>query len=449
VSPTISSRVRSIIDGSPYVGYSYAYPHKLAYRPFAERYRLDELWSRESRDALFLYLHLPFCEFRCGFCNLFTLSQPDADLPDRYLDQLASQALTMRGILGDGQFARVAIGGGTPTYLDPQQLRRLFWIITEIMKVDVSDVPLSCEVSPQTTTPDRIEILKEFQLDRISIGVQSFDEQEARMMGRPQRPHEALEALELITTAGFPIVNVDLIYGGDHQTPESFLESVQTAMEFQPAEIYLYPLYVRPLTGLGKTQRSWDDHRLSCYRVAREELLSNGFEQVSLRMFRRVDTAVPEGPVYCCQQDGMVGLGCGARSYTRNVHYCSEYGVAQSSVAAILNAYLQQSQCDFEYATFGFELNEEERQRRYIIRSLRQANGLNLKEYAKHFEAFPEAISLNELMDAGLLERSAIIDGPVAYSLTELGMERSDAIGPWLYSNEVQQLMESAACQMS
>src|SRR5204863_8515685 len=141
--------------------------------------------------------------------------------------------------------------------------------------------------------------------------------------------------LELVRDAGFPIINLDIGYDVESQTNASWLARVQQAIDFAAKEIYLYPLYVRPLTGLCKSARTWDDWRLALYRAGRNLLLASGYEQVSLRMFRR-PLASESGPVYCCQDDGMIGLGCGARSYTRSLHYSCEYAVASRAVAGIL-----------------------------------------------------------------------------------------------------------------
>src|ERR1700741_655603 len=112
----------------PYQGYVYAYPHKTSYRPLTPRPSLSDVWAAERRHALFLYLHVPFCEMRCGFCNLFTRPVPDEAVVDAYLAALERQARVVRRALDDGgdfAFARIAIGGGTPTYLSPAQLERV------------------------------------------------------------------------------------------------------------------------------------------------------------------------------------------------------------------------------------------------------------------------------------------------------------------------------------
>ena len=111
----------------PYQHYVYAYPHKTAYRPLPrERASLRELWADEPKEALSLYFHIPFCEVRCGFCNLFTrIGAPDG-LATAYLDALERQAAAVREALGDtARYANAAFGGGTPTFLQAAELERL------------------------------------------------------------------------------------------------------------------------------------------------------------------------------------------------------------------------------------------------------------------------------------------------------------------------------------
>ena len=88
------------LEGTPYAGYAYSYPHKTAYRPQKPTVPLGPLWARERRDALFLYVHVPFCGMRCGFCNLFTRARPPSDLVAGYLDTLARQAARVLDDLG-------------------------------------------------------------------------------------------------------------------------------------------------------------------------------------------------------------------------------------------------------------------------------------------------------------------------------------------------------------
>ncbi len=424
---------------SPYVSYTYSYPHKTAYRPLDVPVRLQDAWSNENKESLFLYLHVPFCEMRCGFCNLFTTANPNENMITAYLEALRRQAVEVRRALGDGvRFARLAIGGGTPTFLEASELESLFDIAENIFDCQAAQIPASCETSPQTADEARLRVLRERGVDRISIGVQSFVEAEVCAAGRSQRTMTVEHSIERIRKLGFPVLNLDLMYGLPGQTVDSWRASLQSALRFEPEELYLYPLYVRPLTGMSRHPKEWDDVRLACYREGRALLLSSGYEQVSMRMFRSRRAAIQEDAVYCCQDDGMVGLGCGARSYTRKLHYSSEYAVGVNGIHGIIESY---SKCaNFTLADYGFGLSPDEERRRFLIKSLLRADGIDEGSYLQRFgsdmlEDFPQ---LAELSSEGL----AAADSHTL-RLTEAGLELSDAIGPWLYSTRVHGLIKN------
>ncbi|GEM47500.1 STM4012 family radical SAM protein [Deinococcus cellulosilyticus] len=428
--------LKDLLDArNPYLGYTYAYPHKTAYRPL-EPVNLQQVWAEQDRSQLFLYLHIPFCEMRCGFCNLFTTVNAPKPLEKAYLDTLELQARITRERLGEAHFSRFAIGGGTPTYLEPEDLERLFGI-AELFEMDFAKVPTSVETSPATATPERLKVLSDHQVNRVSIGVQSFIEQEVKSVGRAQDNRTVHQALQNIREAQIPVLNIDLIYGLSHQTPETWLHSLKTALEHDPEELFLYPLYVRPLTGIGRAGRTWEDERLELYRLGRDFLLSRGYEQVSMRFFRK-PTADTAAPVYCCQEDGMVGLGCGARSYTSTLHYSSEYAVGHSGVREILWDYVKRDAASFEHVNYGIELDLDTRRRRFILQSILHASGLREGHYKSLFgtpfqQDYPE---INALIDLGLARNT---DG--LWTLTEKGFEVSDVIGPWFYAPGIQERM--------
>ncbi|OUL19019.1 coproporphyrinogen III oxidase [Nostoc sp. T09] len=451
--------LKSKISQSPYQAYVYSYPHKTAYRPFTPPIYLPELWTQQDRQALFLYIHIPFCEMRCGFCNLFTTVSYNEDFISQYVCTIQRQAQRMKAVLGDASFARFAIGGGTPTQLPIQHLETILDIAENTMGAKLQEIPISIEVSPETATQDKLKLLRSHSVDRVSIGVQSFIESEVLATQRRQSNTQVEAALTRIKEAGFPTLNIDLIYGLPGQTVDTWLQSIHTALRFQPEEIYLYPLYVRPLTGLGRTDKEWDDIRLACYRQGRSLLLSQGYTQVSMRMFQRLEggqggqggqgsnisslsppfPSSPPSPIYCCQADGMVGLGCGARSYTDSLHYSNEYAVSAKGISDILQAYIQTPDELFDYTHYGFQLDTDEQRRRYILLSLLSHEGLNLVAYRQRFgsDVYADFPELSELLTLNL----AIKDGEIL-QLTEFGIERSDTIGAWLFSKKVQKLMQ-------
>lgn len=434
--------LEKMVQETPYVSYTYAYPHKTAYRSFPAPLRLDELWAEEKRNSLFLYMHVPFCEMRCGFCNLFTTVDTTAKFAEGYLAALERQAERVRGALGEAAIARMAIGGGTPTHLAVDDLARLFDLAERLFNVAPGTVPTSVETSPLTATPAKLQLLRARGVDRISIGVQSFIEAEARAAGRAQQTAVVEQALAAIREEDFPTLNIDLIYGLPGQTVASWLASLHAALRYQPEELYLYPLYIRPLTGLGRKGAidgvDSADTRLTCYREGRDFLLSAGYTQVSMRMFRAAHAPAETGPIYCVQDDGMIGLGCGARSYTRTHHYASEYAVGAQGVRAILAEYMAMPPEAFDVAYYGFCLDGEEQRRHYVLKSLLEAGGLNLNSYQLRFDSdvFSDLPELRDLICSEL----ATLTGNVMI-LTATGIGRSDTVGPWLYSARVKELM--------
>ncbi|MEH0827036.1 MULTISPECIES: STM4012 family radical SAM protein [unclassified Micromonospora] len=428
------------LDGSPYQQYLYAYPHKTSYRALRPRPLLADVWRAEPRDALFLYLHVPFCEMRCGFCNLFTRANAPEEQVSAYLRQLRRQAEQVADALGDDAgYARAAFGGGTPTYLTADELTELFDIATGTVGARLPGVPLSVETSPATATPDRLAVLAAHGATRVSIGVQSFLDAEARAAGRPQRRTEVETALAAIRDARIPVLNIDLIYGIDGQTADTWRTSLDAALAWRPEELYLYPLYVRPLTGLGRRahgRADWDAQRLALYEQAVQTLGAAGYRQESMRQFRRADAPVPDGPDYCCQDDGMVGLGCGARSYTTSLHYSFDYAVSVSQVRAVLDDYLARPAEDFRHAEFGYRLDDTEQRRRWLLKSLLRADGVDPVAYRARFGRPP----VDDFPQLGMLVERGWADGGGS-RLTPAGLARSDAVGPWLSSAEVRAAM--------
>lgn len=437
-----------------YQAYSYSYPHKTAYREFSQPIDLKRVWEDEKRDALFLYVHIPFCEMRCGFCNLFTTSNPEVSFEREYLNALERQAQQVRAALGGAKFARMALGGGTPTYLDAPDLDRLFEMVKSVFGIDPHTVPTSVETSPLTSEPAKLAILKERGVERISIGVQSFIEAEVMAVGRSQKTAVVEKALDSINQFGFDVLNIDLMYGLPGQTAESWNYSLNRALNFCPKQIYLYPLYIRPLTGLEKMGTAGSDVRLQLYRQAKTILTGAGYEQVSMRMFEKTASVENDAgsidefqsglagfgrPAYSCQDDGMVGLGCGARSYTTSLHYSMRYAVGQEPVREILRNFIDSSDESFRFADYGIILNVNERKRRYLIQSLLQMEGLSFEEYEKRFQSAAQDDFGSELLrfeNAGLLK---CVQGRMR--LTDVGLEWSDRIGFELYSPEALQLM--------
>jgi oxygen-independent coproporphyrinogen III oxidase len=425
------SLAQRIADGA-YDGYAYAYPHKTAYRPLVPPVPLAKAWQLEDKRNLFLYVHLPFCEMRCGFCNLFTTVQPGAGLVEQTLAAIERQSNVVAESVAPERIAQAAFGGGTPSFLSECELEHLFNQLSRTWPVRWNAIPVSFEVSPGTVTPTKLALLKDLGVDRISLGVQSFVAEDLIALKRPQPAGELERACQLIKAAGFPVFNIDLIYGNEGQDAKRWQRSLDRALEWQPEEVYLYPLYIGKLTNLDRTGKKPGDLRRPLYLQGRDFLRAAGYRQISMRLFRRMD--VIRNTDYCCQDDGMIGLGPGARSYTRSLHYSTEYAVGQTGVRAIIENFNDRETVRFTAAEYGIALTLDEQKLRYVIKSLLRADGVPYSAYQQRFgsslcEDLPQ---LEELSKLGFVAESND-----ALRLNAEGLSWSDTIGPWLYSDAI------------
>ena len=434
----MTESLSTLLERGEYLSYAYAYPHKTAYRTFDPPVDLRALWSDEDRSALFLYLHVPFCEQRCGFCNLFTQVQPKGDVLVHYVEALERQASATAEALAPSTFARLAIGGGTPTYLPAALLDRVLGVARTL---GAAGLPTSIEASPATLDDERLAILVAHGVTRVSMGVQSMFAEETSGVQRRQRADDVERAMAALVDA-VPVRNVDLIYGLPGQTEATFVSSIDRVIALGANELYLYPLYIRPLTILRR-RSTWADQRLALYRAGREHLRGLGWRQSSMRMFTAPTSphAALEttAPIYRCQDDGMIGLGPGARSYARGLHYAASFAVEQAAIRSRIDDWLSLSPREHGFARHGYRLDEAEQRRRYVLLSLLD-RGVVRSDYLTRFggdslDHFPE---LADLVATGL----ATLD-TIGLRLTDVGVERADVVGHWFQSDDVRRARDA------
>ena len=413
---------------SRYVSYMYSYPHKTAYRTLTPPVSLSPYLERlEGREAS-LYFHIPFCAHKCGYCNLFSQQCCGAERISLYLHTMRRQAEQLSVAAQGLKFTSFAVGGGTPLILDEGQLEELF-CLAELFGVHPSRVFTSVETSPEYTQKSVLRQLRARGVERLSMGVQSFNETELKKLKRRPGLGTVVGALENIVEAGFPQFNLDLIYGIEGQTVESFMRSLNTALTYRPNELFIYPLYVRPGTRIDV--RSTDDIGYAIYKSARELLVGQGFVQTSMRRFVRRETTETE---FSCGDEVMLSCGAGGRSYLGNLHYATPYAVRQQAIADEIDHYIRTT--DFMTAANGFLLSTEEMQIRFIIKNLMYHRGVDLAEYEKRFGEKPDRNLFREFTDRGWIEETGRI-----VRLTEEGMAYSDYIGQAFISPVVRKLM--------
>lgn len=427
---------------NPYVQYMYSYPHKTAYRPLHGIF-LEQYLHYLQGSGNGLYLHIPFCQAKCGYCNLFSVTGQKKSDVERYLDAVKRQSMQYKELLQavQAEFSELAIGGGTPLYLTAGQLDRMFGILRGNFRF-ASQCAVAVETAPNQTDAQKLGILKQAGVTRVSMGIQSFHDSELRSLGRQHRAKKAREALHLIKTAEFACVNVDFIYGILGQTVESLLASLQEALTFEPDEIFLYPLYVNHGAWLKRYGTVQDPGGAFLqYQQASAFLKSAGYCQDSMRRFVRRQGARAYRE---CGFGTSLALGCGGRSYLGGLHFCSPYAVEKAQCLARLAEYEKTE--DYTKVTHGILLSEEERKRRYVIRHLLIMPGLSLEGYQQAFQsaAMEEFPILREWMDKGFARLEVQEGGSSNYlTLTQEGLGLSDYLGPMLISAQVHGAMEA------
>jgi oxygen-independent coproporphyrinogen III oxidase len=439
----MQKRLREQLSACAYPGYVYGYPHKKSYRDLQTPLSLEDTWRDEDRGHLYCYVHVPFCNQRCSFCNLFTYVPGGESPVPAYLDALAREMAAYAQALPGGRFARLYVGGGTPTYLTTDELRTLVAHLRDELGVDPARAHGCIESSPETLDQAKVEALRELGFVRLSLGVQSLDAEELRQVNRRFDPVLHDKAAAMIGRAGFPQFNVDLIYGLPGQTPGSWRSSLQWSIDSPATSLFLYPLYVRPLTGLAVKGRvslgptaPTTRQMAALYDLAVERLKRAGFRQVTMRQFRRDATA--DEDEYRCQRHGMVGLGAGARSYTARLHYSTPWRMVARNIRAVTDDYVRRMKSGDTRVSYGIALDDDERQRRFVIQSLLY-DGLDANAFRDEFgrdarEAFAEvweALAGEELTRE---EGSHL-------RLTPRGVRHSDVVGQLFFSQRVNRLV--------
>jgi putative oxygen-independent coproporphyrinogen III oxidase len=212
-----------------------------------------------SLDAAGVYLHVPFCLTRCGYCDFNAYAGLD-HLASRYVAALLSEAELVAPAWDGVEVVSVFLGGGTPTTLEVADLKALLARVRSAFAF-TSEAEVTIEANPDTVDEAKLSGLREAGYGRLSMGAQSFDRSVLAALERVHQPESVLKAFRAARSAGYDNVNLDLIYGAAGETPESWERTLREAIELAPEHLSAYALTIEPGTPLGR-------------RVARGETLA-------------------------------------------------------------------------------------------------------------------------------------------------------------------------------
>lgn len=354
-----------------------------------------------SATALGIYVQVPFCQTKCTYCNFHTgvvarsLYRPYVDAVCREL----SQSLSLHNVTVD----TVYLGGGTPSLLEPTDLARIMNAIRHNYSCALDEVTL--EADPETITAEKTAAWLEAGINRVSMGVQSLNDEELRAAGRMHRREDVYRAVELLRAAGFQNTSMDLIAGLPHQTRETWEASVGELIALAPEHISIYLLEVDDGSRLGKEIIAGgnkygaaavpsDDAMADFYESACATLAAAGFVHYEISNWSLPGRASQHNLKYWRRQP-YLGFGAGAHSFDghrrwSNVHDPSAYAAAIAQGHTTIESN--------EAVTAAQALEEE------LFLGLRQLAGIDLARIQREYSADLTS-RINKLLDDGLIER--------------------------------------------
>ncbi|MBP9853304.1 MAG: oxygen-independent coproporphyrinogen III oxidase [Candidatus Omnitrophica bacterium] len=372
----------------------------------------------QSDKTLSLYIHIPFCQTMCTYCACSViLRKHDDKYGEEYLTYLFKEIDLLSQYIGRRKNIRqFHWGGGTPTFLNEDQIRRLFQKVSEHFEIDYTG-EIAIEIDPRTIDRSKVKSLKDLGFNRISMGVQDFDVAVQEAVNRIQ-PYELVkEFYDYCRLLGFPSINFDLIYGLPFQTTKSFYDTVDKVIALRPDRIALYSFAYVPW--LKKHQKKIDQaslptssEKIDIFLQARRQLLEAGYQAIAMDHF-------------ALKEDELAKAYRNNRLYRNFMGYtvkpADEYiGVGVSSIGFIEDAFIQNHKILKDYygaldqnrlpVERGKCLTRDDKIRQFTINSLMCHFRLDKDEFSQRFDElfdgyfFEEQAHIQNCIEDGLLE---------------------------------------------
>lgn len=340
---------------------------------------LDAAFAEDNLSAdrpLSLYFHLPFCESRCWFCGCNTVITRRRDSACEYLDDLEREMrLTAARVDRNRPVNQIHLGGGTPTFFPPDELRRLGALIAELFPNRAADCEFSVEVDPRRLTEDHVRALNEIGANRASLGVQDTNPRVQLAIHRIQPQSVNQAAFGWLRTHGFGSINVDLIYGLPFQNAQTFSRTIDDVLSLGPDRLsvfsYAHVPWIKPAQRIfdDRQQLPGPEDKLAMFVVAQEQLTAAGFVDIGLDHFARPDDSLTLAQRAGTLQRNFQGYSTQAGA--------SLYSFGISSISSTTHTYRQNYKSLPEWREAlaagrlpverGLRLTAEDRRRRTII----------------------------------------------------------------------------------
>ncbi|MDR1544479.1 MAG: radical SAM family heme chaperone HemW [Prevotellaceae bacterium] len=314
-----------------------------------------------------LYIHVPFCKSRCIYCSFF--SSLKHDFKEKYVDCLCKEIAERKGYLPNNQLDTIYFGGGTPSLLSENNFERIFNAIKENFVIKNS-AEITLECNPDDLTQNYISVMKKIFFNRVSVGIQSFNDSELRFLNRRHNAQTAKKAVQNLQRAGFSNISVDLMFGLPKQTLQSWENTVNEAIKLDVQHISAYSLSYEKGTKLENLRKSGEISEISeensekMFDLLTQKLQNAGFEHYEISNYCKHSFHSRHNSGYWQMAD-YLGVGAAAHSFN---------GVSRRWNVADIEKYCSNFSYEKEILTPKDKYNE------LVFLSLRTKNGLDLQQ---------------------------------------------------------------------
>lgn len=422
----------------------YMYPPKGYFTDTTDENWVQEKYKEELgkiMGPINIYIHIPFCSMKCSFCTLFTTISTDYDLYKHYVNTLLQEVNLITEYLNaeNCSIQNLYVGGGTPSLLPKGLLEKLVTAIKNRFKVN-PQATFAVEFAPESTSTEIATNWREVGFNRVSLGIQSFNDQILNSMNRKSPSNNNISILKELGKIGFKSINIDLIYNTNDQDLAQLQKDLTISTELVNC-ITIHPLAIRRKTAydISKGIDLGEDYyrrQSNFFEYAFNYFISKGWSPTSSVTFSKNDIGQP---IEESESLGIptIGIGIGGRSYLKSIHTASINYQSKTRATEEINSYLKTIELKrFPIKTFSI-LDEEEILRRNIVLSIvsRGVQSSVINEIQN--EVFKNEV-INTFENLQMLNL-VYVDNDVL-KLTQKGYFNSAKIGGLLSSKKVQKL---------
>ena len=368
-----------------------------------------------------LYIHIPFCEQKCKYCDFLSYPGHQKENKERYIEALMHE-MSLR-LKGRWQVPdTIFMGGGTPTALSSMELQKILDHLNTL--IDLSKVQeFTCEANPGTVDEEKLYILKNGGVNRLSFGVQSFDDVLLRRIGRIHSAQEAIEAVCLAKQVGFQNINIDLMYGLPGQSKKQWYNTIETALSLGTQHLSLYQLILEPYTAIvhelenNRLPPIDEDGAAQWFEEQREWIARAGYMQYEISNYALCGFESKHNQIYW-DLDDYLGLGLGATSWERPIRR-----VNTSNFSSYVGAYYSSKDvpCSEERITIDDQMSES------VFMALRMNRGLSRQKFKSLYNKDVTEVFAKAIEEGIKNQWLTVSDSNVA--LTNIGRN----VGNWVF----------------